>query len=76
MNNTKKSNLNKLQDKNRNFKKGDKVEIIGNIPFILKDKPRPLLGRVVHVDGFCVLVKPRYQRWIGEWYVNELRHAK
>lgn len=59
----------------REFKKGDKVEIIGNIPFVLKDKPLPLLGKVTHVDGFYISVKPLYQRWEGEWYYNELRHV-
>jgi hypothetical protein len=59
----------------RGFKKGDKVEIVGNIPFALKDKPRPLLGRVTHVDGYYIYVKPLWQRWEGEWYKNELRHV-
>lgn len=57
----------------RGFKSGDKVEIVGNIPFQLKDKPKPLLGRVISVDGFYVYVKPLWQRWEGEWYKNELR---
>lgn len=48
------------------FKKGDRVEIVGNIPFTLKDKPRPLLGRVTHVDGGYIYVKPLWQRWEGE----------
>lgn len=59
----------------RLFKKGDKVEIIGNIPFPLKNKKRPLLGRVTLVDGYCIYVKPLWQRWEGEWYYNELRHV-
>jgi hypothetical protein len=59
----------------RGFKKGDRVEIVGNIPFALKDKPRPLLGTVTNVDGFYILVKPLYQRWEGEWYANELHHV-
>ena len=33
------------------FEKGDWVEIVGNIPFPLKDKPRPIIGRVTHVNG-------------------------
>lgn len=57
------------------FKKGDKVEIVGNIPFTLKDK-RPILGTVTSVDGAYIYVKPRYQRWEGEWYANELRLIK
>jgi hypothetical protein len=55
------------------FKKGDKVEIVGNIPFPLKGAPRPLLGTVVHVDGFYIDVRPRYKRWIAEFYGNELK---
>jgi hypothetical protein len=58
------------------LKKGDKVEIIGNIPFHLKDSPRPLLGTVVHVDGAYIDVRPRYKRWIAEFYPNELRKIK
>jgi len=59
----------------KSFKKGDKVEIIGNIPFMLKDKPKPLLGRVTNVDGYYICVKPLWQRWEGEWYSNELKHV-
>ena len=55
------------------MKKGDKVEIIGNIPFQLKDKPRPLLGTVTNVDGSYILVKPKYQRYVCEFYPNELK---
>lgn len=60
----------------RGFKKGDKVEIVGNIPFVLKDRPRPLLGKVISVNGWYVIVKPLWQRWEGEWYRNELRHIE
>jgi hypothetical protein len=56
------------------FRKGDKVEIIGNIPFVLKDKPRPLLGRITFIDGAYIYVKPLGQRWEGEWYPCELKH--
>jgi hypothetical protein len=56
------------------FKKGDKVEIVGNIPFHLKDSPRPLIGRVTNVDGSYILVKPKYKRWEAEFYPNELKH--
>jgi len=59
----------------RIFKKGDVVEIVGNIPFVLKNKPRPLIGKVTNVDGFYIYVKPIYQRWEGEWYSSELRHV-
>lgn len=55
------------------FKKGDIVEIIGNIPIYLKDKPKPLLGKITNIDGHYILVKPKNQRWIGEFYPNELR---
>lgn len=55
------------------FKKGDKVEIVGNIPFHLKNEPRPLIGTVTNVDGSYILVKPRYKRWEAEFYPNELK---
>ena len=55
------------------MKKGDKVEIIGNIPFQLKNKPRPLLGRVTNVDGDYIDVRPKYQRYICEFYPCELK---
>lgn len=58
----------------RNFRKGDKVEIVGNIPFHLKKIPRPLLGTVTHVNGGYILVKPRYKKWEAEFYSNELRY--
>lgn len=52
---------------------GDRVEIIGNIPFSLKDKPRPITGRVTHVDGAYIYVKPKHQRYEAEFYACELR---
>lgn len=58
------------------MKIGDKVEIIGNIPFQLKDKPRPLLGRIVGIDGSYILVKPKWQRHNCEFYPNELKILK
>ncbi len=56
------------------FKKGDKIEIISNIPFPLKNKKRPFTGRVVNVDGAYILVKPTYKRWTAEFYPNEIKH--
>ena len=58
------------------LKKGSQVEIIGNIPFPLKYKPRPLLGRVTNVNGAYIIVKPRYQRWEAEFYPGELKLKK
>ena len=58
------------------FEKGDWVEIVGNIPFPLKDKPRPIIGRVTHVNGAYVLVRPKYQHWEAEFYHNELQPSK
>jgi hypothetical protein len=55
------------------MKIGDKVEIIGNIPYQLKNKPKPLLGRITNIDGLYILVKPKYQRYECEFYPNELR---
>lgn len=56
------------------MRKGDKVEIVGNtITFIKQGKTPPFLGTVVSVDGKYVIVKPKYQRWEGEWYRNELK---
>ncbi len=55
------------------IKKGDTVEIIGNIPFKLKNKSRPLLGKVTHVDGSYIDVRPKYQRFICEFYPSELK---
>ena len=54
--------------------KGDKVEIVGNtIVFIKEGKLPPFLGRIISVDGGYIMVKPKYQRWVGQWYVNELK---
>ena len=53
---------------------GEKVIIIGNLGKQFENKPRPIYGRVISQDGFYVMVKPRYQRWVGEWYANELKH--
>ena len=59
----------------RIFKTGDKVEIIGNIPFQLKNKRKPLLGRVTNINGAYILVKPKYQRYECEFYICELRYV-
>ena len=63
-----------MNNKNIPFKINENVEIVGNIPFHLKNKPRPLLGRITHIDGLYILVKPKYQRWEAEFYPNELKH--
>lgn len=55
------------------FTEGDKVEIIGNIPFPLQNKPRPLLGRITSINGAYIYVKPKHQRWDAEFYANELK---
>ena len=56
------------------MKKGDKVEIVGNtIVFSKEGKLPPYLGTIVSVDGEYVMVKPKYQRWVGQWYRNELK---
>lgn len=56
-----------------NFKVGDKVEIIGNIPFQFKDSPRPLLGTITNINGLYILVRPKYRRYECEFYPNELK---
>ena len=52
---------------------GNNIEITGNIPFQLKNKPRPLLGRITNIDGKYILVKPKYQRYECEFYPSELK---
>ena len=56
------------------FEVEDKVEIIANIPFQLKNKPKPLLGTITAIDGDYILVRPKYQRYECEFYTSELRH--
>jgi len=56
----------------RPLKVGDPVSIVGNIPFQLKDKPKPLLGKVTNIDGAYIMVKPKYQRYECEFYSGEL----
>ena len=59
----------------RRLKVGDKVEIIANIPFHLKDNPKPLLGTITNIDGAYILVKPKYQRYECEFYSVELHYV-
>jgi len=59
----------------RTFKVGDKVEIIANIPFQLKDKPKPLLGTITNIDGWYILVRPKFQRYECEFYSSELKYV-
>jgi len=56
------------------FKKGDVVEIVGNIPFHLQKKKRPLIGTVTNVNGSYILVRPKFQRWVAEFYPGEIKH--
>jgi hypothetical protein len=58
----------------RRFKVGDKVEVVGNIPYELLDKTRPLVGRVSLVNGLYILVKPHYKRRVAWFYPSELKH--
>lgn len=57
----------------KQLKVGDRVEIVGNIPFPLKQKARPLLGKITSIDGDYILVKPKYQRYECEFYPCELK---
>lgn len=58
----------------KRFKKGDKVEILSNLPpEYTMTRTKPYLGTVTNVDGSYITVKPKYQRWEGEWYPNELK---
>lgn len=56
------------------FKVGEKVEIIANVPFVLKNKPKPLFGTITNIDGAYISVKPKYHKWIAEFYPSELKH--
>lgn len=56
-----------------NFKVEDRVEIVGNIPAPLRSKPRPLIGTVVRIDGAYIDVRPKYHRWVAEFYACELK---
>lgn len=62
----------KIQPYHSIFKVGDIIEIVGNIPFNLKDKPKPILGKIISIDGFYVMIKPKYQRYVCECYKNEI----
>ena len=58
----------------KNFKKGDIVEIIGNIPFDIINKKRPLLVTITSIDGCYIMVRPKYKKWIAEFYSGEIEH--
>lgn len=55
------------------LKKGDKVEIISNIPHQLVNLPKPIIGTVLFIDGEYVIVRPHYKRYTVEFLCNELR---
>jgi len=60
------------------MKIGDPVEII---PYNACLQPQPntgfksyyQYGRVTQIDGSCIMVKPKWQRWEAECYREELR---
>lgn len=60
------------------FEKGDIVEIIGNIPFDLKNEKSPILGTVMNVDGSYIYVKywnnVIRKNHLYEFYSGELEH--
>lgn len=56
------------------FKKGDKVEIIGNVPITLKNSKNPLIGTIINIDGSYIYVRPKYNIDSYEFYPNELKH--
>ena len=64
-----------MKNTKRRLRVGDTVEIIGNITFQLKDKPKPLLGKITNIDGSYILVKPKYQRYEREFYSGELKYV-
>lgn len=58
------------------FKVGDRVEIIGNIPFQLHKEPPPFLGKITDINGAYIYVRPKYKRYICEFYSCELKLIK
>lgn len=57
------------------LKKGDKVEIVSNIPNQLNHLPKPILGTVVDRDGSYIKVRPKYKRYSVEFLDVELRRV-
>jgi hypothetical protein len=56
------------------YKVGEKIEIIGNtIGFINEGKIGPFYGTIKGINGKEIYIKPRYQRWIGHWYMWEIK---
>lgn len=58
----------------KKFNKGDIVEIIGNIPFDLRNEKKPLIGTVTNIDGYYIMVRPKNKKWFAEFYPGELEH--
>jgi len=54
------------------FKVGDRVKIIGNIPYHLR-KRSVVIGRIISIDGGYIYVRPNWCKWEVELYESEIR---
>ena len=54
------------------FKVGDRVEVTGKRPAPLKHRKK-VIGRITHIDGAYIYVRPNWCKWEQECYPNELK---
>ena len=55
------------------FNKGDKVGIVGNIPFHIKHRKKAR-GVITKIDGEYIYVRPLWCKWVVELYSCEIVH--
>ena len=55
------------------MKVGDRVEILRTDINDLYHRTRPVYGRITHINGYYISVKPMWCRWVIELYPNEIR---
>jgi hypothetical protein len=53
------------------LKVGAKVRIIGNQIDLIR-RGKPTVGKIIHISGYEVLVRPKYQRYEAHYYTNEI----
>jgi len=66
----------KQEEKSSTIKKGDIVEMTGNLSKDLLSMKKPRLGEVINVNGAYILVKPEGKTYEADFLENEVKLYK
>ena len=58
------------------MKRGDRVKILREDIFLLRNREKPWRGVITSIDGGYIYVRPMWCKWVTELYENEVSIEK